>query len=476
MSILRTDPFSGSVLIAQTPQTFLYDADGNLVSDGLWTNVWNAENRLAYVESLSTVPAAARVHEDWSYLPDGRWNQRIVSTWNTNTLNYQPSTTNRYVWDGQVLLAVLDQTNGLVMSFMRGLDLSGTMQGAGGVGGLLAINFKTNGTHFVAYDGNGNVAGLVNAADGNASANYEYDPFGQTLRITGTVGKLNPIRFSTQYADDYVGDIKYLYRDYTPSTGRWLNRDPIEEDGGVNLYGFVGNKAIDLSDILGQEWIIDRKGKSRAVAKATSDSDTWDDLAIVAGLDRKDYRQWVQPKPGINDGPSTCTNYTVPNTVFIDTGLEGKLDKLSPIMYQFAREASINMVVYSSLGYKVIPNTSVTDSQIEEHLTSRDIQEYFFFGHGDAGGSGAINTGGPRIYWVEPSRWTLYGIHAMHLYACLSLATPPRDGGIANYQITPWERNVATRGYLSGFTFSINGFHWMLHADNNMVSLPGTNN
>ena len=225
----------GNVLIAPTPQTFTYDVDGNLTSDGLWTNVWNAENRLLSVESLPTVPASARVHEDWSYLPDGRWNQRIVSIWNTNTLSYQPSTTNRFVWDGQVLMAILDQTNGLVMSFMRGLDLSGTIQGAGGVGGLLAINFKTNGTHFVTYDGNGNVAGLVNAADGTASANYEYDPFGQTLRITGPVAKWNPIRFSTQFADDVVGDVKYLYRDYVPNTGRWPNRDPLAEKGATLL-------------------------------------------------------------------------------------------------------------------------------------------------------------------------------------------------------------------------------------------------
>jgi RHS repeat-associated protein len=240
---------TGNVLLPQTPQTFLYDADGNLVSDGLWTNVWNAENRLVYVESLPTVPASARVHEDWSYLPDGRWNQRIVSTWNGSA--YVPQSTNRFVWDGQVLLAVLDQTNGLVMSFMRGLDLSGTMQGAGGVGGLLAINFKTNGTHFAAFDGNGNVAGLVNAADGTASATYEYDLFGQALRITGLVGRLNPIRFSTQFADDYVGDIKYLFRDYVPSTGIWNSRDVIEENGGVNLYGFLGNAPINWMDRFG---------------------------------------------------------------------------------------------------------------------------------------------------------------------------------------------------------------------------------
>lgn len=245
---------TGNLLLPKTPQTFVYDADGNLVSDGLWTNTWDAENRLVATESSAGVPPAARMKEEWSYLPDGRWNQRIVSAWNGSS--YVPQYTNRFVWDGQVLLTILDQTNGLVMSFMWGLDLSGSMQGAGGVGGLLAVSFKTNGTHFVAFDGNGNVAALVNAADGTISANYEYGTFGEPIRITGSVGKLNPIRFSTQFSDDVTGDLKYLYRIYGPSTGGWKSRDPAEERGGYNLYGSFGNDAVNNADIFGLDIVV----------------------------------------------------------------------------------------------------------------------------------------------------------------------------------------------------------------------------
>ena len=256
---------TGNVLLAKSPQVFAYDVDGNLTSDDLWTNTWDAENRLIATENLTNVSASARMKEEWTYLPDGRWNQRIISTWNTNTLNYEPSTTNYFVWDGKVLLAILDQTNGLVMSFMHGLDLSGSMQGAGGVGGLLAVSFKTNGTHFAAFDGNGNVAALVSATDGTSSANYEYDPFGQTIRITGAVGKLNPIRFSTQFADDVTGRIKYLHREYTPSTGTWPISDPLGEPGfevlrgrpasrsagEPNRYLFIANNPANKFDLLG---------------------------------------------------------------------------------------------------------------------------------------------------------------------------------------------------------------------------------
>jgi hypothetical protein len=45
----------------------------------------------------------------------------------------------------------------------------------------------------------------------------------------------------------------YGYRYYDPLTGRWPSRDPIEERGGVNLYGFVGNKSIFIIDMLGRQ-------------------------------------------------------------------------------------------------------------------------------------------------------------------------------------------------------------------------------
>ena len=52
--------------------------------------------------------------------------------------------------------------------------------------------------------------------------------------------------------NDFLGRVTYYgYRYYDPITGRWPSRDPIEEDGGVNLYGFVGNNGFNYLDILG---------------------------------------------------------------------------------------------------------------------------------------------------------------------------------------------------------------------------------
>ena len=85
-------------------------------------------------------------------------------------------------------------------SFYMGSDLSGTMQGAGGVGGLLEVSgydFATTNC-FPAFYGNGNVAALINAADGTVAANDNYAAFGEPVRVTGVMARNNPFRFSTK--------------------------------------------------------------------------------------------------------------------------------------------------------------------------------------------------------------------------------------------------------------------------------------
>jgi hypothetical protein len=92
------------VLLAKWAEVFTFDLDFNLTNDGLSTNIRNAGNRLLKTESLSSVPAAGRARQEWTYLPAGRWIQRDVST-NNGSLCY-PAYANRYGWDGLVLPAV----------------------------------------------------------------------------------------------------------------------------------------------------------------------------------------------------------------------------------------------------------------------------------------------------------------------------------------------------------------------------------
>ena len=41
---------------------------------------------------------------------------------------------------------------------------------------------------------------------------------------------------------------------YDPSTQRWINRDPVEEEGGPNLYEFAGNNPINQVDLFGLDF------------------------------------------------------------------------------------------------------------------------------------------------------------------------------------------------------------------------------
>ncbi|MCF7855795.1 MAG: RHS repeat-associated core domain-containing protein [Candidatus Pacebacteria bacterium] len=108
----------------------------------------------------------------------------------------------------------------------------------------------TASTTFYSYDANGNVTSLTDT-NGSNVATYVYGPFGGTISSSGTLADENPFRFSTKYTDDETGLLNYGYRYYSPELGRWVNRDPIDENGGLNLYAFVGNSPVLAADILG---------------------------------------------------------------------------------------------------------------------------------------------------------------------------------------------------------------------------------
>ncbi len=240
----------GSVFLPSASEAFGYDLDGNLLTDGRWQYTWDAENRLTSMTALPSVPAAAKKKLEFVYDYLGRRIQKNSYVWNSGTAAYDLQSITKFVYDGWNLIAELDDSNALVKNYVWGEDLSGTLQGAGGVGGLLLISDAT-GVHQVGYDGNGNVGTLVKAADGTVVAAYDYDPFGNTLQENGNSSSVSPFRFSTKYTDSETSLIYYGHRFYNSQTGRWISRDPVEETGGVNLYGFVSNAPANKLDQLG---------------------------------------------------------------------------------------------------------------------------------------------------------------------------------------------------------------------------------
>src|SRR5437667_1027941 len=124
---------AGNIFVPTATESYGYDADGNLANDGRWSFTWDGENRLVSMQALSSVPSGAKKKLDFAYDYQGRRSQKIVSTWNGSM--YVPASTNKFLYDGWNLVAEFNGQNGLIRSYIWVPDLSGTMQGAGGVGG-----------------------------------------------------------------------------------------------------------------------------------------------------------------------------------------------------------------------------------------------------------------------------------------------------------------------------------------------------
>ncbi len=244
---------TGSVFVAETPEVFTYDDDGNLLTDGRFEYTWDGENRLVAVETITGLPEdVPAVHVAFEYDYMSRRIGKTVHFWDDGVTNWTETSSSTFIYDGWNLVREVRDEDSEVStnSYVFGLDLSGSFQGAGGIGGLLASVSGTNAAFF-AYDANGNVSELIDSSTGDILAHYEYSPFGETIVATGDLATENKFRFSTKYFDDETGLLYYGYRFYKPDVGRWLSRDPIGERGGLNLYGFVYNKPIDTIDILG---------------------------------------------------------------------------------------------------------------------------------------------------------------------------------------------------------------------------------
>jgi RHS repeat-associated protein len=243
---------TGRYFVAKTPEVFTNDADGNLLSDGRFTYDWNAENRLTQVTTPGNLPSLLpRVKVKSSYDHQGR---RIAQTiQDYNGTDWPLRETRRFIYDGWNLVGeTRTVTNGTASTnwYVWGLDLSGSIQGAGGVGGLMFAQFPGNSKNYYAFDGNGNVSELV-GVNGQVRAHYEYDPFGNSTTESGTLALTNPFRFSTKYWDTDTKLAYYGFRYYSPGLGRWLSFDPLGAEGGDNIVAFCNNDQNNTYDYLG---------------------------------------------------------------------------------------------------------------------------------------------------------------------------------------------------------------------------------
>ncbi|GHU03916.1 hypothetical protein AGMMS49960_18930 [Betaproteobacteria bacterium] len=83
---------------------------------------------------------------------------------------------------------------------------------------------------------------------GTQIASYDYGPYGE---LTNTPQTAPEFGYAGMQFHQPSGLYLTLFRAYDPRNGRWLSRDPIEEAGGINLYGYVRGNPVSFVDLLG---------------------------------------------------------------------------------------------------------------------------------------------------------------------------------------------------------------------------------
>ncbi|WP_176012860.1 RHS repeat domain-containing protein [Victivallis sp. Marseille-Q1083] len=239
-----------------------YDQDGNLLTGyNDWMLEWNGENCLKAIYNAST-----KLEFDYDY-NGRRFSKKVYAK---SGGNWVLSKESLFVYDNFKQIAEFTVSGGaktLAKSYVWQPETSGDFD--------VPLWQKVDGNVYTCVvDGNKNVRRLLNTA-GTEVANYDYDPFG-SVTASGTASAGNAFRFSSEFLDEETGLVYYNYRYYSPTLGRWISRDFINElvfirqeyvyNESINLllkrksffpdYLFLCNNTINDIDFLGLDrWI-----------------------------------------------------------------------------------------------------------------------------------------------------------------------------------------------------------------------------
>ena len=210
-------------LLGGENDAFNYDADGNLVeAAGEWSGSYDAENRLVELR---------RGHSRIAYTYNGL-GQRVQVTDERGTRNY-------YYNLAGTLQFETDYSGGAVRCYLH-------------CGGRLIASVDREGkTLFYHFDQAGNTLALT-GGDGEVVASYAYSPFGLSKEM-GEAGD-NPFTYSGCFGvmREKTGDLYFMqHRTYAAGLGRFLQKDPLGIEGGVNLYAYAGNNPLRYVDPAG---------------------------------------------------------------------------------------------------------------------------------------------------------------------------------------------------------------------------------
>ena len=206
-----------------------YDTDGNPTTLGAANYTWDALNRLVSVSSGTSPNGSSIPAQETDFGYDGLDHLvRILQKQNGQVVGDL-----LYFWCGAV----------------RCLEHDNTQSGAPVSKQYFAQGVISTGTpYYYVTDYLGTVRQLVDAS-GAVRAQYEYDPYGVRTKISGD--QESDLGYGGYFHESSSGLDFALYRAYAAPRGRWLNRDPSGESGGLNLYGYANANPTTLTDPTG---------------------------------------------------------------------------------------------------------------------------------------------------------------------------------------------------------------------------------
>ena len=219
-------------IIDGSTHSLVYDVDGNLLTNGVWSYSYDSQNRLCSISSNGLFIAEVCY--------DAR-NRRVIST-NKTGLSF-------YIYNGWNVIregALLGQQTNIVEYFWR-LESNERLQNRE-IPSTLLVMKQSNAFLFPFYDNYGNIVSYFDSI-GNVISSYVYDSFGCVYPTQETASIASAFLFSTKL---FEYDLYYFgYRFYAPKLGRWINRDPSGEQADINLFTFCNNRTPYSVDYFG---------------------------------------------------------------------------------------------------------------------------------------------------------------------------------------------------------------------------------
>ena len=192
---------------------FAYDNNGNPTTYSGNTLTFDPENRMTAFGTALTAGYRGDSLRAWKEVPVG---ESTVRTY--------------FLYDGAQLIHEMDADGNIIAT------------NTWGVNGL-AIRNDSRGAVYYMFDPQGNVAHRLDQY-GAVQSNDLYDAYGNMVDGGDTA---DPYGYNAQtgyYTDHETGLMLCTFRYYDPVTGRWLTRDPIGSNGGVNLYAYCNSDPV----------------------------------------------------------------------------------------------------------------------------------------------------------------------------------------------------------------------------------------